>query len=68
MNPEREGVIGASAFSGILGRLIPSSVNLSLPKLGTEEILLIGAAAFLFFSREGDKECALLLLLLLLIN
>ena len=42
--------------------------KLGLPKLGTEEILIIGLALFLFLSRDGDKECAILLALLLLIH
>jgi hypothetical protein len=57
---------GAGILSGILGNLhlgIPS-----LDKIGYEEILIIGIAAFLFFSADGDRECALILLALLLIN
>ena len=42
--------------------------KLSFPKIGTEEILIIGLAIFLFLSRDGDKECAVLLLLLLFIR
>ena len=42
--------------------------KLGLPKLGTEEILIIGLALFLFLSRDGDKECAIVLALLLLIH
>ena len=54
-----------SLFGGFFdtGRL-----SLKLPKLGVEEILILATAAFLFFSAEGDRECAVLLLLLLLIN
>ena len=37
----------------------------SLQNIGKEEILIIAAAAFLFFSKEGDRECAIMLLLLL---
>lgn len=49
-------------FSGIdIGKL-------GLSRIGSEEILIIGLALFLFFSRDGDKECAVLLLLLLLIR
>ena len=51
---------------GLFGGLFGSSIK--LPKLGTEEILIIATALFLIFSKEGDKECAVLLLLLLLIN
>ncbi len=48
---------------GLLGGL-----NLKIPKIGTEEILILATAAFLFFSKDGDKESALILLLLLLIG
>ena len=44
------------------------NVNLSLQKIGTEEILLIATAAFLFFTKNGDKECAVMLLLLLFLS
>ena len=53
-------------LQGLLGGL-----NLRLPtldKIGYEELLILGIAAFLFFSADGDKECALILLALLLIN
>lgn len=42
--------------------------GLKLPTIGVEEILILATAAFLFFSKEGDKESAIILLLLLLIN
>lgn len=42
--------------------------NFGLSKIGTEEILIIATAAFLLFSKEGDKECAIILLLLLFVN
>ena len=42
--------------------------SIKMPRLGGEEILIIATAAFLFFSKEGDKECALLLLALLFIS
>ena len=37
----------------------------SLQNIGTEEILIIATAAFLLFSKNGDKECAIMLLLVL---
>ena len=51
-------------FSNFLTKL---GINgkFGLQKIGTEEILIIATAAFLFFSKEGDKECAIMLLLLL---
>lgn len=48
---------------GLLGGL-----GLSMPRIGTEEILILATAAFLFFSKNGDREIALILLLLLFIN
>ena len=36
-------------------------------KLGTEELMIIGVAAFLFFSKERDIECIIMLIALLLI-
>ena len=57
---------GAGFLQNILGNL---NIRLpSLDKIGFEEILIIAIAAFLFFSADGDKECALILLALLLIN
>ena len=37
-------------------------------KLGSEEIIIIAIALFLFFTKEADKECGIMLLLLLLIK
>ena len=51
-------------FSGFLGNIFKNG-KFSLQKIGTEEILIIAAALFLLFSKEGDKECAIMLLLLL---
>ena len=48
---------------GIFGTQINSSF-----KFGTEELLIIAVAAFLFFSKDGDRECALILLALLFIS
>jgi hypothetical protein len=57
---------GGGILSGLFGADILGKIGLS--RIGTEEILLIGAAAFLFFSRDGDKECALLILILLFLG
>lgn len=58
--------VSASADTGVLGRLFGTDIlrGFKFSKIGTEEILLIAAAAFLFFSKDGDKECAILLLIL----
>ena len=39
-----------------------------LSSFGTEELIIIGIALFLLFSRTGDKECALILAGLLFIR
>ena len=39
-----------------------------LQKIGLEEILILATAAFLLFSRDGDKECAILLIALLFLK
>lgn len=59
------GLTNLPFLSGILGR---GESTLKMPKIGSEEILILFAAAFLFFSKNGDKETALILLILLLIN
>lgn len=59
------GLTNLPFLSGIFGR---GESTLKMPKIGSEEILILFAAAFLFFSKNGDKETALILLILLLIN
>ena len=49
---------------GFLGNIFNND-KFGLQKIGSEEILIIAAAAFLMFSKNGDKECAIMLLLLL---
>jgi len=67
--------LGNSFLGGIFKKIpIPSFLSgLDIFKngtfeLGSEEILIIGIALFLLFSRGGDKECAIMLLLLLLVK
>ena len=36
--------------------------------MGKEEMLIIAAALFLFLSKDGDKECAIMLIILLFIT
>lgn len=56
-------------FPGLFGKGgLFGALNLKIPTIGTEEILIIATAAFLFFSKDGDKESAIILLLLLLIS
>ncbi len=64
-----QGFGGIPILSGLFdkGGLL-GSMGLTMPHLGTEEILILATAAFLFFSKNGDRECALILLLLLFIN
>ncbi len=55
-----------------LEKLVPeglrSALHLDKFKIGTEELLIIALALFLFLSKDGDKECAIILFLLLFIN
>lgn len=75
--PEAQEAMGGGLFSSLtsrlpLGKIIPeglhSALHLDKFKIGTEEILIIALALFLFLSKEGDKECAIILFLLLFIN
>ncbi len=73
---EKEETVEAGGFfSSVMDKLPIKNIfsgidirKLGLMQIGTEEILIIGLALFLFLSRDGDKECAVLLLLLLLIR
>ena len=56
-----------SILSGLPFLSALDGLGLSLPAFGTEDILIIATAAFLFFSKSGDKECAIMLLLLIFI-
>ena len=62
-----------SKFSGLFSKKLFDFGSLPLfkngkIKFGSEEILIIALAALLFFSKEGDRECALILLLTLFLN
>lgn len=56
-----------SGIGGILSGLFKTD-TFTLPKIGKEEVLIIATAVFLLFSKEGDKECAIMLLLLLFLG
>ena len=63
----------AAPASGILSGLggIGSLFNikhLGEFKIGTEELLIAAVALFLLFSKNGDKECAIMLLLTLFVS
>lgn len=63
------GLTKSPVLGGLFGKGLPFGLSsLKFPKIGTEEILIIGAALFLFFSKDGDRETAIILLLLLLVN
>ncbi len=50
------------------GCTVGEGIGIRLPRIGTEEILIIAMALFLFFSKDGDRECAIMLAMLLLIS
>ena len=54
-------------FSGFFSNIFKNDI-FGLQKFGKEELLIIATAAFLFFSKEGDKECAIMLILLLFLK
>ena len=58
--PILSGLFGSSGAGGTLSGLFSN--------IGIEEILIIAVAAFLFFSKDGDSECAILLILLLFVK
>ena len=67
-----EAVAEAGLFKGgslsLLSGLFGGLPSIKMPKIGTEEIIILTVAALLFFNKDGDKECAILLLVLLFIG
>ncbi len=58
-----------SVFRSLFGKGFDlKKISLFKRGFGTEEILILGIAAFLLFSKGGDKECAIILLLSLFLN
>ena len=55
-------------FGGFIGDKLSFLPRLENFKLGTEELLIGAIALFLLFSRDGDKECAIILLLALFVS
>ena len=63
---ESSGIL--STIGGYLsGHKLLDGITQRIRNIGTEEILILAIGAFLFFSKEGDKECAIMLLLLLFV-
>lgn len=54
-------------FGGVLGNITGGSFLRDF-KLGSEEILIIGAAVFLLLSGSADIECLIILIVLLFIK
>lgn len=66
---EPAGLFNIPLLSGLLrGSGLGGTFSDLFSKIGIEEILIIAVAAFLFFSKDGDTECAILLLLLLFVK
>ena len=71
--PKKQGIFSSlfpfQSLSGLFGARGEGALpSIKLPNIGTEEILILAAAAYLFFSKSGDKECAILLFLLIFVN
>ena len=58
-------------INGLFGNISKDksfSLQNIIKSIGTEEILIVATAVFLLFSKDGDKECAIMLLLLLFLT
>lgn len=64
---ETSSFISKLPFTRIFSNIFKNSTY-SLQKIGVEEILIIATAAFLFFTKDGDKECAIMLIFLLFLT
>ena len=64
--------VGAFSFEPLkwVKSILPKGLNFGgiIPKLQLEELIILSLATFLFFSKSGDKECALILLSLMFIQ
>lgn len=57
-----------SSFKGMLGGAQGLGGLFHMPeRVGIEELLIIGVGLYLLFSKEGDRECALIMLAVLFI-
>ena len=79
---ETEETLGKGIFSSLFDKLPVKSLQKGFPfslfkkngvegcglSFGTEEILISLIAIYMFFSKDGDKECAAFILLLLFID
>ena len=63
-----DGFLTSIARFPFISKLFENIPSIKVPKIGSEEMLIIAIAALLFFSKGGDKECALILLSLLFID
>ncbi len=62
-------LFGKGSLGNVFGGIkLPFIGSIKMPKIGTEELLILAAAAYLFFSKDGDKECAIILILLLFVT
>lgn len=59
---------GSSLLDGVLKLLGGGHFGFSLSNIDNEDLLLIGLALFLFFSKNHDRECALMIAALLFIR
>ena len=65
---EKAGLINDSVASGLPLFSGLGALPFKLPSLSFEDLLILAVAAFLFFSKSGDKECAIMLAVLLFIG
>ena len=65
---DRDRTLGILESGGIFERIFGKDIKPGIPKFDSEDLLLLGLAAFLFFSKSGDRECAIILALLIFIT
>ena len=67
---ERDGFFGELMTKLPFGNIFAKGNFLknTFSDFGMEELLIIGVALFLLFSKDGDKECALILLFLIFVK
>lgn len=64
---ERGSILASLPFGNYLSSFFKKG-RFSLQNIGFEELLIAGVALYLLFSKDGDKECAIMLLILLFIT
>ena len=65
--PSSNGLFSGISLDSLLGGFLQKG-RFNLSSIGLEEILIIIAALYMMFSKDGDRECAVMLIILLFIT